>query len=127
MWEQRHVSDLQGFFGVAKDVLPTTAGSGVAYWFRGQSNAEWLLEPSFMRSVKHRRVSPEPATRASSWSARPGTIASSSGAEPVSSVSLTARRYESVAAITSLPSVNETRIPVSTGRDSSREAARATR
>jgi hypothetical protein len=63
MWEQRHVSDLQGFFGVAKDVLPTTAGSGVAYWFRGQSNAEWLLEPSFMRSVKHRRVSPEPATR----------------------------------------------------------------
>jgi len=63
MWEQRQVSSLRDFFDVAADVLPTSAGSGVAYWFRGQSNAEWPLEPSFMRSVRHRRVSPEPASR----------------------------------------------------------------
>ena len=65
--------------------------------------------------------------RASSCSARLGTIASSSGTVPSSSVSLTARRYESVAAMTSLPPVKLTRMPVSTGRDSSRDAARATR
>ncbi len=40
---------------------------------------------------------------------------------------MTARRYESVAAITSLSPANWTRTPVSTGRASSREAARATR
>jgi hypothetical protein len=61
MWEQRPVSSLRDFFDVAADVLPTTADSSVAYWFRGQSNAQWPLEPSFMRSVKHRRVSAEPA------------------------------------------------------------------
>ena len=65
--------------------------------------------------------------RASSCSARAGTIASSSGTVPSSVVSLTASRYESVAAMTSVPAVNCTRMPVSTGRDSSRDAARATR
>ena len=61
MWEKRRVSDLTDFFEVAADVLPSTAGSNVAYWFRGQSNAQWQLEPSFMRTVKHRRVAPEQA------------------------------------------------------------------
>ena len=54
-------------------------------------------------------------------------IASSSGPPDASSVSLTAMRYESVAAIVSCEPSNLTRIPVSTGRDSSREAARETR
>jgi len=61
MWEQRQVSDLKDFFDVASDVLPTTAGRSVAYWFRGQSDSQWPLQPSFMRSVKHRSVSPEAA------------------------------------------------------------------
>ena len=63
-------------------------------------------------------------TRASSWSARAGTIASSSqaGAGSSSVVSLTLSRYESVAAITSFSPSKRTRMPVSTGRDSSREA-----
>ena len=65
--------------------------------------------------------------RASSPSARAGMIASSSGTSPLSSVSFTDRRYESVAAITSFPASNRTRIPVSTGRDSSRDAERETR
>ena len=39
-------------------------------------------------------------------------------------VSLTDSRYESVAAMTSLPPSKRTRMPVSTGRDSSRDAAR---
>jgi hypothetical protein len=54
-------------------------------------------------------------------------IASSSGPGEASSVSLTARRYESVAAITRREPSKRTRMPVSTGLDSSREAARATR
>jgi hypothetical protein len=40
---------------------------------------------------------------------------------------LTAIRYESVAAMVSFEPSNRTRIPVSTGRDSSRDAARETR
>ena len=71
--------------------------------------------------------STSPAMRASSCSARLGMIASSSAAGEPSDVSLTASRYESVAAITSLSPANWTRTPVSTGRASSREAARATR
>ena len=47
--------------------------------------------------------SASPAMRASSVSARAGMIASSSCVDPGRSVSLTASRYESVAAITSLP------------------------
>src|SRR6266550_2764744 len=43
------------------------------------------------------------------------------------SVSFTDSRYESVAAMTSLPASKRTRIPVNTGRDSSRDAERATR
>ena len=59
--------------------------------------------------------------------ARAGMIASSS-AEPASrAVFLTASRYESVATIRRTWSSIETRIPVSTGRVSSREAAFATR
>ena len=65
--------------------------------------------------------------RDSSVSARAGMIASSSGAAASSSVSLTESRYESVATMTSFPASKRTRIPVSTGRDSSREAERATR
>ena len=65
--------------------------------------------------------------RASSCSARLGTIASRSGTVPLKDVSFTARRYESVAAMTSFPPPNWTRTPVRTGRDSSRDAARATR
>ena len=64
--------------------------------------------------------------RASSASARAGMIASSSCDEPARSVSFTASRYESVAAITSLPGSKRARIPVSTGRDSSRDAERDT-
>ena len=40
---------------------------------------------------------------------------------------MTASRYESVAAMMSFSPSNRTRIPVNTGRDSSREAARLTR
>ena len=65
--------------------------------------------------------------RASSCSARAGMIASSSGSDPATGVSLTASRYESVAAITILPGSKRTRIPVRTGRLSSRDAERPTR
>ena len=54
-------------------------------------------------------------------------IASRSGSDPSAGVSLTARRYESVAAITILPGSKRTRIPVRTGRLSSRDAERPTR
>ena len=64
--------------------------------------------------------------RVTSESARAGTIASSSGASPSMAVSRTDMRYESVAAITSLAGSKRTSTPVSTGRDSSREAARLT-
>ena len=65
--------------------------------------------------------------RASSCSARAGMIASRSGSVPSTGVSLTASRYESVAAITILPGSKRTRMPVSTGRLSSRDALRPTR
>ena len=65
--------------------------------------------------------------RESSVSARAGTIASSSvTASSFSSVSLTDMRYESVAAITSFAPSKRTSTPVRTGRDSSRDAERAT-
>jgi FRG domain len=35
------------------DMVPTSAPSDVAFWFRGQSNAAWHLEPSFLRSFRH--------------------------------------------------------------------------
>ena len=54
-------------------------------------------------------------------------IASRLGAASESSVSLTASRYESVAAMMSFDPSNCTSTPVSTGRDSSRDAARDTR
>ena len=60
-------------------------------------------------------------------SARAGMIASRSGPACSSSVSLNESRYESVAAMKSLLPSNRTWIPVSTGRDSSFEADRATR
>ena len=67
------------------------------------------------------------AIRESSVSARAGTIASSSApAASSSSVSLTDIRYESVAAMTSFAPSKRTSTPVSTGRDSSRDAERAT-
>ena len=58
------------------------------------------------RGSRARRAGSRPPTaaiRASSWSARAGMIASSSGSVPRRGVSLTASRYESVAAMTSLP------------------------
>ena len=71
-------------------------------------------------------VSPAVASRRTSSSARAGTIASSSGTSPSIGVSLYESRYESVAAMTSFPSPKRTRMPVSTGRASSRETARPT-
>ena len=65
--------------------------------------------------------------RASSCSARAGTLASKLPASGASSVvSMTLRRYESVATIRSSCPEADTRIPVSTGRVSSRDAERAT-
>ncbi len=58
-------------------------------------------------------------------SARSGTIALPSPSA-VATRSRTASRYESVAAITTPSRLTSTRTPVSTGRASSREAARAT-
>ena len=69
---------------------------------------------------------PPPARSARAPSARaPGRSPRARAPRPSSSVSLTDSRYESVAAITSLPASKRTRTPVSTGRDSSRDAARA--
>ena len=98
--------------------------------------------PSIRRVVSHASPAPKitwfsftpswicsapAAIRPSSSSARAGMIASSSGPADVSSVSFTAMRYESVAAIVSREPSKRTRMPVSTGRDSSRDAARETR
>ena len=66
--------------------------------------------------------------RASSRSARAGTLASTGFATACSSVvCLTLSRYESVATIVSVSPSACTRTPVRIGRTSSRDAARATR
>ena len=72
-------------------------------------------------------VSVPAAIRCSSVSARAGMIASRSGPACSSSVSLNESRYESVAAMNSRVPSKRTWIPVSTGRDSSFDAERATR
>ena len=72
-------------------------------------------------------VSVPAAMRPSSVRARAGMIASRSGPDCSSSVCLNERRYESVAAMNSWVPSKRTWIPVSTGRDSSFEAERATR
>ena len=88
---------------------------------RGREDAPGSRERRPRPRRRRSRCGRAPAAHGRARSPRaPGTV-------PSSVVSLTARRYESVAAMTSVPPVNWTRMPVSTGRDSSRDAARATR
>ena len=68
-----------------------------------------------------------PMMRLSSCRARAGTLAVKVSSRPVTEVSLTLSRYESVATMRSVCPSIDTRMPVSTGRVSSREAAFATR
>lgn len=65
-WDRRSVivESLQKFVEV---VRPMSPGSGAAqsgeYWFRGQTNAEWGLQPSFLRMTQHIEEQPEEALR----------------------------------------------------------------
>jgi hypothetical protein len=62
-WDEREVTNLEDFLGELTDILPTTASSDVAFWFRGQNNAAWHLESSFMRSSKHLGISADAVVR----------------------------------------------------------------
>jgi hypothetical protein len=53
MWDERIANTLEDFVREVADMVPTSAPSDVAFWFRGQSNAAWHLEPSFLRSFRH--------------------------------------------------------------------------
>src|SRR3954466_6323990 len=89
------------------------------------SNTTWLA-PTLTRSSP--APSFWPTIRASSASARAGTLASNEPSSALSRrVSLTERRYESVATIRSSWPDAVTRMPVRMGRVSSREALRCTR
>ena len=101
---------------------------------------ELALDPAGRqpRAVDRRRAPGSPARRAracrprsraarTSSSARAGTIASSSGTGPRSASPCTRAGTSRSRPSTSLPSPNCTRIPVSTGRASSRDTARPTR
>jgi FRG domain len=62
-WEEREVVNLEQFVRELTDILPTTAAHDVAFWFRGQSNAAWHLESSFMRSSRHLGIEAEAIVR----------------------------------------------------------------
>src|SRR5262249_55253479 len=48
-WKSVRVNDFEGFVSELRSMLPQKAEDRTRYWFRGQSNAAWDLEPSFLR------------------------------------------------------------------------------
>jgi FRG domain len=49
-WVTSEVDRFEDFVRQIADILPTTTADDSLYWFRGQSNSDWNLEPSFLRS-----------------------------------------------------------------------------
>jgi FRG domain-containing protein len=49
-WDTIEAASFEEFVRQLTDVLPTTSAENNAYWFRGQSNSSWNLEPTFLRS-----------------------------------------------------------------------------
>ena len=60
-WESYEVSSFEEFVGQLADIMPTTMRDDGLYWFRGQSNSDWDLEPSFLRSSSGLGLSAESA------------------------------------------------------------------
>jgi FRG domain len=48
-WKKRRVKSLEAFVGALEGLLPSTATDDQVYWFRGQRDVEWGLEPSLLR------------------------------------------------------------------------------
>jgi hypothetical protein len=48
-WGERRADSFEKFVEAVSDILPTKSSPEELYWFRGQSNVDWNLEPSFMR------------------------------------------------------------------------------
>ncbi|HUJ87217.1 MAG TPA: FRG domain-containing protein [Burkholderiales bacterium] len=56
-WGDQTVDSFEDFVRFMRDVLPSTGSEDRLYWFRGQSDASWKLEPSLMRSLRHFELS----------------------------------------------------------------------
>jgi hypothetical protein len=60
-WETREVSGFEQFVCQLADILPTTTAVDRLFWFRGQSNSDFDLEPSFLRTSSGLGLSAEDA------------------------------------------------------------------
>jgi hypothetical protein len=50
-WEPELANSFEQFIEILKSLMPSTSMDDRSYWFRGQSDATWHLESSFMRSL----------------------------------------------------------------------------
>jgi len=51
-WQEVPVKSFEAFVEAVSGVLPSTSEGNLAYWFRGQSNANWRLLPSLTRALR---------------------------------------------------------------------------
>ena len=61
LWKSDKVTSFEDFVRRLADILPTATTDDDLYWFRGQSNLGWDLEPSFLRSSSELELSAESA------------------------------------------------------------------
>jgi hypothetical protein len=50
-WNDRKVRTFEEYVEQVKDILPSTASDQHLYWFRGQVDTRWFLEPALTRSL----------------------------------------------------------------------------
>lgn len=53
LWKTDRVGSFEDFVRYLKDFLPSDGRDGRLFWFRGQGDAAWKLEPSLMRMLSH--------------------------------------------------------------------------
>lgn len=58
-WPEHTVETFEEFVDYLKGLMPSESTANRLYWFRGQSNATWDLEPSLMRSLGDSDLLPE--------------------------------------------------------------------
>jgi hypothetical protein len=60
LWQTVEVTTLEEFVRAIADIVPSSTDDR-SYWFRGQSNSDWYLESSFLRSSSGLGLSTESA------------------------------------------------------------------
>jgi hypothetical protein len=52
-WKDCPVDDFEGFVGALRSLVPSGVMDDHVFWFRGQSNEHWPLQPSFNRGLRN--------------------------------------------------------------------------